>query len=78
MKICKEHWALCREAMDSHGLTSLVSVDGKEAARRAVAELEGDDSNKNFDPLMSMHWHFMNIALECGGMQPLTPRRPSH
>ena len=68
MRICKPHWDMCRAAIDVHGLSSLVSKSGEEAAERLVAEANGDKSAENFDPLMSMNNHFMGQALQCGGL----------
>lgn len=68
MKICKDHWTACREAVESRGLSSLVAADGKEAVSRVMDEFNGGDMKKNFDPLMSMNFHFTNNALSCGGL----------
>lgn len=68
MRICKPHWQVRRDAVESRGMMSLVSADGEEALDRTVDELKGGDTKKNFDPLMSMHWHFTNLALEYGGL----------
>lgn len=70
MRICKDHWALCRQAIEDRGLSSLVARDGKEACDNAVADLEGepDPKNERFDPLMSMNWHWYAVALQAGGL----------
>lgn len=68
MKFCQEHWSLCRKAVDDRGMSSLVARDGQAALDNVVAELQGDDAKKTFDPLMSLHWHFVNEALRCGGL----------
>lgn len=59
---------MMRDAVETRGLSSLVAKDGQEAIERTVDELEGGDHKKNFDPLMSMHWHFTNEAIRCGGL----------
>lgn len=70
MRICKDHWALCRQAIEDRGLSSLVARNGKEACYNAVADIEGepDPKNERFDPLMSMNWHWSSVALQAGGL----------
>lgn len=71
MKICQSHWTAMRATIDRHGLSDLIAKDGEAAMQGIVAELEGDDAA--FDPLMSMHWHYMNWALGGGGLYLLGP-----
>jgi hypothetical protein len=66
MKFCKEHWQLCRDAVDERGMSPLVAADGEEAMERTVEELQGGKAK--FDPLMSLHWHWTNSALRNGGL----------
>lgn len=47
-------------------MTELVARDGNEAFENISSELQGD--KPPFDPLMSMHWHWMNGALREGGL----------
>lgn len=70
MRICKEHWSLCRQAIDDRGMSGLIAKDGKTAVDDAVADLQGvpDPKHERFDPLMSMNWHWTNEALRCGGL----------
>jgi len=75
MRICKDHWAMMREAIDNKGMSTLIAKDGETALQNEVAQLEagknGDPEPHKaapFDPLMSMHWHFANDALRCGGL----------
>lgn len=77
MKICADHWQMMRDAIDQRGMTGLVAKSGEAAVEDQVRQLEeaqatGSVSDKTisetFDPLMSMHWHFMNEALRCGGL----------
>lgn len=68
MRICPSHWTMCREAVEQRGLSSLVARDGEQAMERMVGELKGEDVKETFDPLMSLHWHFTNDALRCGGL----------
>lgn len=77
MKICAEHWKMMREEIEQRGLTGLVAKSGEAALAAEVRQLEeakatGTISERTtketFDPLMSMHWHFTNNALECGGL----------
>lgn len=70
MKMCAEHWKLCREAIALRGLEALVSRDGAELVERLEQQLRSGDpaAPGSFDPLMSLNWHFMNEALRCGGL----------
>jgi hypothetical protein len=68
MRFCKDHWQMCRDAVSERGMDALVARDGHEAIERAVGELNGEDTKKTFDPLMSLNWHFTNGALKYGGL----------
>ncbi len=68
MKICKDHWDVCHKAIDERGMSSLVANSGEAAMESLVADLQGQATNKDFDPLMSMHWHWTNSALRAGGL----------
>ena len=75
MKICESHWRMMRDAIEERGLSGLIAKDGPTAFANEVAQLEaaqvGDPEPHKaapFDPLMSMHWHFSNEALRCGGL----------
>jgi hypothetical protein len=66
MKICPEHWKMCRDAIESRGMSGLVAGSGEEAFDRMADELHG--GTPPFDPLMSLNWHFTNAALASGGL----------
>lgn len=66
MKMCQQHWDMCREAISTRGMDGLVAKSGEEAAEHMVEELKGGKAP--FDPLMSMHWHWTNEALRNGGL----------
>lgn len=77
MKICKAHWQMMRDAIDSRAMYGLVAKSGEAAMEDQVKQLEehqrmGEVSERTiketFDPLMSMHWHFTNEALRNGGL----------
>jgi hypothetical protein len=75
MRTCKDHWQLMRDAVDARGMSSLVAKDGQTAMANELAQLEaaqaGDPEPHKaapLDPLMSLHWHFANEALRCGGL----------
>lgn len=77
MKICKAHWQMMRDAVDARGMMGLVAKSGDAAMEDQVQQLEeaqatGSVSEQTtrdtFDPLMSMHWHWMNGALRNGGL----------
>ncbi len=80
MKICADHWQLMRDAVDARGMSGLIAKDGETALENELAQLEaakaGDPEPHKaapFDPLMSLHWHFTNEALRCGGLYLMTP-----
>lgn len=64
---------MCREAVDSRGMSSLVAKSGEEACAQMVAELEGEKDPKQFDPLISLNWHFSGEAIRCGGLYLMSP-----
>lgn len=66
MKICPDHWAIMRQAIETRGLMGLVAKDGAQAADNMVTELKGGEPP--FDPLMSLNMHFWNEGLRCGGL----------
>ncbi len=66
MKICRDHWSMCRQAIEDRGMSGLVARDGEQAHENIVEELQG--GSPPFDPLMSMNWHWTNEALRCGGL----------
>lgn len=68
MKICADHWQMMRKAIDDRGMTGLVNQSGEAMLESQVAEIEGRATDKDFDPLMSMFWHWMNNALRSGGL----------
>ena len=81
MKICKDHWQTMRDAIEARGISGLIAKSGEAAIDDTVRQLEeaqatGEVSEKTtrdtFDPLMSMHWHFTNEALRCGGLYLMT------
>lgn len=72
MRICKDHWSLCRKAVEDRGMGSLVSRGGEEAIERMKAELAGARPEETFDPLMSLNAHFSSEAMRCGGLYLMT------
>lgn len=77
MKICKDHWQVMRDAVEERGMFGLIAKSGEAAVDDAVRQLEeakatGSVSEQTtrdtFDPLMSMHWHWMNGAMKNGGL----------
>jgi len=66
---------MMRGAIEQRGLSGLVAKDGQTAIANEIAQLEAARSGDHepqkaapFDPLMSMHWHYVNAALENGGL----------
>lgn len=76
MRICEAHWAMMRTAVEDRGMMGLVAKDGEAALENTVADLqqEPDPKHQRFDPLMSLHWHFTNNALRCGGLYLMTAK----
>lgn len=68
MKFCMKHWNECREAVEAHGLSGLVSKSGEELAKIIS---NGSETPQNFDPLFSMNNHFFGIAIKVGGLYML-------
>lgn len=68
MKMCQLHWDMCRKSIEEYGLLPLVAKDGKKALENMENALKGIKKIKDFDPLMSMNWHWHNNALESGGL----------
>lgn len=83
MKMCQPHWDTMRAAIVDRGLDGLVAKSGEAAVDAQVRQLEEaqrtgsvseQTTKETFDPLMSMHWHFSNEALRCGGLYLMTQR----
>lgn len=68
MKFCEAHWQRLRDAIKDRGLDGLVSKDGKEAAAKTVAELEGGPSKSTFDPLLGAHNAILSNTLRVVGL----------
>ena len=67
MRICKEHWQMCRDAIDELGMGHLGAKSGKVALDNIVDELQTGETPP-FDPLMSMNNHWWSEALQSGGL----------
>lgn len=72
MRICDKHWLMCWDAVQDRGLSSLVTTDPEIAAANMMQNEIVDDPS-TFDPMMSLHWHFTNQALQYGGPYLLSP-----
>jgi hypothetical protein len=69
---------MMREAVDERGMMPLVSNGSEELLERVKREFDADaqgvkKDDKNFDPLISMHFHWMNAALSQGGPYLMGP-----
>ena len=70
MKMCTNHWAALRAAIDKRGLSGLVPQDGKEAVRRMADQMQsGTPSRGNFDPLMGAHNSILSNAVALVGLE---------
>jgi hypothetical protein len=69
MKMCTEHWAKLRKAIDDRGLGHLVAKSREAAMETIVRMVEGDgDPKRDFDPLMEANWAIFSAALHDGGL----------
>lgn len=68
MKFCQPHWDELREAILDHGLGHLIAANGREAASRTKAELEGKATVADFDPLIAAHNMIWKRALQTLGL----------
>lgn len=64
MKVCDHHWQALRDAISERGLDDLVARDDREAFEKMAAELQGDKSLANYDPLMAAHWAIVNNCMK--------------
>lgn len=70
MKICEKHWKMMLKSISDRGMGDLIAKDAETAMQNTVAQLNGEQSD--FDPAMSMHWHWSNAALKAGGLYLMT------
>lgn len=68
MKICQAHWDMIRQSIETHGMDSLVTKTAEGAAEQIAKQASGVPEEKNFDPLLSHHWYWSNMAMEFGGL----------
>lgn len=66
MRYCQAHWDVLRQAVKDRGMWDLVPTSGQEATERMAEQLRGGEPK--FDPLMSLHWHYVNSAIENSGL----------
>lgn len=76
MKICDPHWQQLKQAIDERGLTPFVAKDGEHAAENMIAQLQGEDTKENFDPLMSATCMIWSNSLEAFGIEIIQPDAP--
>lgn len=68
MQFCSPHWERLKAAITDRGLFHLVAKSGEEATTVAIEQLEGDESNANWDPLMTATFMIYNRFLETVGL----------
>jgi hypothetical protein len=68
MKICILHWNMIRESVKSHNMDHLGAKSGEQAITNIQRELNAETTKDDFDPNMSHNWHWVNCALENGGL----------
>lgn len=74
MKFCQPHWDDLRSGVTDRGMDHLVAQGGEEAIKRVKLELEGAADDSTWDPLMAAHWAITTRAIECGGLEILSPK----
>lgn len=73
-KICEEHWKMMRDEVTRLELDKYVGANGEIAAMRLVDQLQtGEDSQMNYDPLMSAYFMIFNRALDIAGFRVMHP-----
>ena len=68
MRICDDHWALCRKAVNQRGMACLVAFDGKTGLENIDRGSRGEGRTQPFHPLMSLNCHFTTRALRFRGL----------
>lgn len=76
MKICDAHWTELRKAIDDRGLTRFIAKDGEIAAKNMSAQIQGTDTEENFDPLMSAVFAIWGNSLEAFGLDIMKQDAP--
>lgn len=72
MKFCDAHWQTLRTAINDRGLSHLIAKDGQTAMESAVAELNGQQTDAQYDPLMSATYMIYGNAMRMGGLYLMT------
>lgn len=67
MKVCEPHWAMFRAAIDKFGMTALVPSTANDAVVR-----QSHGGVADWDPLMAMFTHYMQNAIQEGGLYLLS------
>jgi hypothetical protein len=76
MKICQMHWDKLRAAIEDRGLMQFVAKSGEKAAKQIVQQLEGDNSNSTYDPLMAANFAIWSNALAAFGIGMMNADAP--
>jgi hypothetical protein len=71
MRICPDHWAALRAAIDARGLTPLVARDARTAHEAIGRSLAGEAAAEDFDPLMNANFAIFAAFLEDAGLAGL-------
>jgi len=67
MKICSDHWAELRTAIDERGLSGFIAKDGEEAVKRLTSSLADSNALDAFDPLIMANIAIWGNALTAFG-----------
>lgn len=76
MKMCQKHWDMLRAAIEQRGLMHLVAKSGEEASKQVAAQLSGDTSLWNYDPLMAANFAIWRQGLSSWGLALMSPDAP--
>lgn len=73
MRMCADHWASLRAAIDAAGLGALVAENGEDATRRLAESSRNGTTIDTFEPLLGAHNAILSNALALAGLQIMHP-----
>jgi hypothetical protein len=76
MKLCQSCWDKLKDAIESRGMMALVAKNGEIACKQVSAQIHGDTSTHNYDPLMSANFAIWNQALSSFGLSMMAEDAP--
>lgn len=73
MRMCADHWAKLKAALEARGLGDLMAKSQEDVQRRMEAAMVQGDPAKSFEPLLGAHNAILANALDTVGMQLMEP-----